>query len=302
MKYRTFSYSPVKGRDITKKDYISYIEGSEDTEVIELGFINPFEEALKKSRRDSFNFSDFQLIKSTQKRTSTSWQGIYSSLIEFLGLRAEDSRVFNMDGVKQFDGIGYCILIPDLKTFIEKKTKENTSKSDGVILNWPKMGKDEAYPREIRLPYAGVDYRIINDDNAKNVLMAKRFCSGLEKEVIKSFKEVNQEWFEEQTGFSKDKLPTRDQSPVSIIRDIEDYRCIAISLIRKETPQYKEIISTLSTELQDLENGIAIKGYKVAQTKEGVYINIKNIDERLSEDRLIQDELIKIEGSFKIAP
>lgn len=301
MEYTKFSYRPLNLEEsITSQDYIDYIERPGHTRIIQLWAIDPLEEAMKRSKREEFEFDDKKITKSFIKKQETSWKKVYDSLLDFLEIRADDSKAFNMDGVKPFEGIGYCILIPDLRAFTKNAEKNSISKSAYEQLNWPRMKKNESFPNEIALPE--VDYKVVNEENLRNILIAKRFCSGLEKEVVEPFKEANIKWFERETSYSKDKLPTTEQSPITIKRDIEEGRYIAISLIRAEKPQYQQIISHLNSELDDLENDVVLPGYKTKRTKEGAYVNIKNVKDRLSWERLEQDKFIDVQGKYEIAP
>lgn len=298
------SYKPleINNLQITESDFDNYIFSSAVTiEVPKKAIIEPLEEALRNSDEEEFVFSG-RKIKKSVGGASTSWKPVYDSLLEFLRIRTDDSRAFNMDGVKPFDGVGYCILIPDLKAFISKRIEDNTSCSDTVTLSWPRAKKEEEYPRRLIIPRR--DYSKISTENLELCLGAKRFCSGLKEGIIDAFKDTNQLWFEARTGYNKNNPPKRENSPLREIREIAEGKFIFISLVREEKPQYKEIVATLTTELDDLNNKITLEGYKTKQTKEGVYVNIKNVYERLQEDGLKKDKnnLISIKGRYEIVP
>lgn len=299
------SYKPLEidNLQITESDFDNYIFSSAVViDVPKKAIIEPLEEALKNVDENEFIFSERKVTKSTGGNPSTSWKPVYGSILEFLRIRADDSRAFNMDGVKQFEGVGYCILIPDFREFIDKRIEENTSASDSITLNWPRAKKNEEYPTRLIIPRK--DYSKITPENLELCLEAKRFCSGLKERVIDTFKDTNQVWFEKNTGYNKQNPPKRENSPLREIREIADGKFIFINLVREEKPEYKEIVSTLTTELGDLSNGVALEGYKTKQTKEGVYVNIKNVYERLQEDRLKKDKLklIEIKGRYEIVP
>ena len=295
-------YKPleIENLQITEPDFDNYVFSSALTiDIPKKVIIEPLEEALKDSDEKEFIFSGGKVTKSVGGE-STSWKPVYDSVLQFLRIRADDSRAFNMDGVKQFEGVGYCILIPDLKGFIEERIKENTSSSDSITLNWPKVKKNEEYPTRLTLPRK--DYSETSTENIELCLKAKRFCSGLKEGVIGIFKDTNQAWFETRTGYNKNNLPERENSPLREIREIAEGKFVFINLVREEKPQYKEIVSFLTTKLNDLSNGVVLEGYKTKQAKEGVYVNIKNVHERLQEDRLKKDDLIKIAGRYEIVP
>jgi len=97
-------------------------------------------------------------------------------------------------------------------------------------------------------------------------------------------------------------LPNED-SPVKRIRMLASKKPVIIQLVKEEVPEYKEIIEMLQTEIADLEaHGGILQGYKTKQTKQGTYINMRNLQERLEIDRLKADNLVKIEGRFEIVP
>lgn len=257
---------------------------------------------MKEKEQPSFNFKDFKVTRKFKSRSPTSWKNVYASLLSFLDIRAQDSRAFNMDGVKQFEGIGYCILIPDLKDFIKKSETDNTTKSEFFQLYWPKKKKNEELPCKLVFP-AAKDYREITPENAALALQAKKFCSGLEEKVVKAFKIANQEWLKGQVGYDLDNLPEKIDSPVQRVRIITRKKPIFIDLIREETPEYEQIISQLLTELGDLENDVSLKDYKTKKTGEGVYVNIENVSNRISDiDRLEEENLIKVSGKYEIVP
>ena len=301
MKCLEFSYKPlILEKEISKQQYIEYNERGLERDLIKFWAINPLEDKLKDSDKEAFKFGDQQVTRTLDPRkASFSAEGVYTSLIEFLKTRAGDSREFDMTGLKFLEGVGYCMLIDDLKNTIDKLAKENTSYKESVSLKWPKSKKGEELPTRIAIPQ--VNYSKITPENLQIAQNAKKFCSGIDKYVIDPFKEVNIAWFEKQTGYSKDKLPLREESPIKLLRDIEGGRYIGISLKRNEKPQYKEIIDNLTHELGDLENGVALAGYKTTRDNKGVYVNIKNVLGRLQETGLKKDE-IKTEGSYVIVP
>jgi hypothetical protein len=205
-----------------------------------------------------------------------------------------------MDGLKCFDGLGYCILTSDLNDTVNEITKRNTSVSKFPQLYWPKKKKTEGYPNQVILP--DIDYRKITPHNASIVLSAIRFRKGLETEVVEAFKNASQRWFENQTGYNKDNLPVKDDSPVRRTNIIAGGKPVFVQLVREETPQYKEAINMLMTEMSDLEAGNPINSYRVRREQKGTYVNIKNLQDRLSLERLREDNLVNIKGRYEIVP
>jgi len=296
------SYTPLRlvSGNISENDFDLYINQPKWGSVAKKITIEPFEESMKKEDREEFKLGDLTIRQKRQKKDTTSWQGVYDSLQEFLSVRALDSRAFEMEGLQFFDGLGYCILTKDLKDFVNGNIKENTTHSEFFQLYWPRMKKNENFPNEITLP--DVDYNKITPLNASTVLKAKRFCKGLENEVTNAFKSANQEWFENQTGYNKEKLPVKDDSPIRKTRMIAGNKPVFIQLVREEVPQYREIVDMLITELTDLESGVALEGYKVRRESGKTYINIKTLQDRFLTNRLEKDNLINVKGRYEIVP
>ena len=294
-------YQPLRliRGNVSENDFDLYISQPRWASVARKFAIEPLETAMKDSDKDEFTAEDLKVTRKMQKRQVTSWQGVYDSVASFLSLRAQDSRDFNMDGLKQFDGLGYCILSGDLNDFINREINRNTSRSEFPQLYWPRKKKTEEYPTEIVLP--DKDYRKITPENIRIVQTAKGFCSGLDKEVTEAFKQANQNWFEQETGYNIKNLPTED-SPVKRIRMIAGGKPVFIQLVREEVPEYREIIGMLQAEISDLGQGTALEGYKTKTTKEGTYINMKNLQERLEFDSLKTRKLVKTEGRYEIVP
>jgi hypothetical protein len=297
------AYTPVSPK-ITEADWDVYSLDPRKGPVAEIVAIAPFEEAMKSKVEASgdkkvFTFGDLKVTGSMQTKPSKSWEKVYSSVMHFLSLRADDSRAFDMDGVKPFDGVGYCILASDVLDFIGKQEDKYAGESTFPQLFWPKTKKDEKLPTEILLP--GRDFSRITEENARVVLEAKRFCSGLKALVVDAFKDANKAWYEGETKLSLDNLPEIGED-VRRARKIARGKYVVVNLVREEVPQYAEIISTLRTELTDLAGGNPLEGYRTKAQKEGVYVNIKNVSERLALERLAKEGLVTSKGRYEIVP
>ena len=133
------SYQPLKlrGGNISENDFDLYISQPRWGAVAKKMAIEPLEDAMKNKDIEEFNFKDFTVKRKIQSKSTTSWQKAYDTLIEFLNIRADDSRAYNMDGLKEFPGIGYCISSYDLKKAIAGFVKDNTSHSEFAKLYWP---------------------------------------------------------------------------------------------------------------------------------------------------------------------
>ncbi len=292
------SYTQITA--ITEKSYDAYHLQPGAINIAHKVAIEPFETAMKAEDKAEFDFGSFKVNRKLQQKKFTSWARVYSSLTEFLKIRADDSRAAELSDVKSFEGVGYCILIDTLVDFIIKQESRNTSSSEFAQLYWPVKKKEEEHPREIFLPDR--DYSIITPETGKIVLVAKRFCSGLEKEVVEAFKGLNQEWFENETNCSKDNLPKKEESPLRRTRKLAKGKYIFVSLIREEEPKYREIIETLLAELSDLKNQVSLPGYRTKLDRTGAFVNIKSVLDRISLERLWKDGFVKVEGRYEIAP
>ena len=294
-------YQPIDSVNgiITEQDYDNYMISPGQITIAKAVAINPLEKIMKDKDQEIFKFNDFQVKRKIQSRLNTTWEKVYTGLKKFLEIRSDDSRVYDMEDCPYFEGIGYCISSLELRGFIDGQTEMNTSKSEFPQLYWPRMKKGSDYETRILIP--NKNYVKINTENAKIVLNAKNYCSGLEKQVSNVFKNANQKWYENETGFSKDNLPM-ETGGVKRERFIADGKYVFTNLVREEKPQYKEIIDTLLTEVGDLENEVPIEGYKFKNEKGQTYVNIKNLYERLGNERLMNDDLIKVQGRYEIVP
>jgi hypothetical protein len=258
--------------------------------------INGLEENIKNSEETEFLFRDLKVKKSTSSSVKVSWEKVYSSLLKFLEIRAEDSRASKIHELEYFDGLGYCISLKALNSQILNETNTASNSSIQTRLTWPRIS-EENYASQIVIP--SKDIKRVNEDNLSVAWDVKRFCSGFKKQVLEAFKETNKLWHESETGFNE-KNPYSEN--IDLTRQIAEGKYVFVNLVRVETPNYKEIIETLSSELNDLENGVALENYKLKRTSGGVYVNIKNVFERLSKENLQRDGLVNIKGRYEIIP
>lgn len=300
------SYKPLTLKDgkISERDYNLYLTQPSCIAILEKMVIDPLEESMKKREKKEFDFVKFKVIRTWQNKKSVSWENVHTNLAKLLEIRADDSRNVKIPCLQKLEGIGYCISIQELLGFIRKQITDNTSTSEYPQLYWPKRKKKE-YIREIILPDR--NYLIINQENAYLALQAKKFCSSLEKEINESYKLNNQTWFEKETGFSKNNIPKKEESPLERRRKIAEGKYVYIALIRKETPKYEAIINSLLSDLNNIRAGQSLKGYKQKKLKNEYFVNISNILEKTSLDNVLADpnlkkELVKVEGKYVIAP
>lgn len=291
------SYVPC--RTLDEKAYDLYLSQPSAAGIAKKVVIAPFEDALKNSRRTSFDFGSFELKKSEPRNPSVSWKAVYESVIEFLSIRADDSRAAQFEELRKFEGVGYCILIDSLIDFIEKRVKENESPGSSSLV-WPKK-QEGLYVRELVIPDR--DYSEITGENAAIALGAKRFCSCLEEEVSGAFKDAVKTWFERETGRSMEKLPEKEESPLRRTYKITKGKYLFVALVREDATKYGKIIAEkLIPELELLLAGGTVEGYKTKKEDDEVFVNIKTVNDRLSEERLRKDKLVKPEGRYEIVP
>lgn len=301
------SYLPFKTDEqgnIDEKNYTRYLTQPSLIKIVEEMVISPFEESLKRRNKTEFEFSDFTVKRSIQKRKNTSWKKVYTSLLSFLTIRAQDSRAYETEEFRHFDGIGYCISIDELEKETRNRIEQQTSISEFPILYWPRRKKGERI-RDIIIP--DTDFRKINTENARICLSAKRFCKSLEEEVITAYKNANSSWMEKETGYSKEKIPPRELSPIRRTRKIARGKYIFILHAREETPLYRDIITSLLSDLAHIKNGETLRAYKQTRFRRKRFVNITSILNRISIENIYEnpelfEKFIRLESRYEITP
>lgn len=308
-------YRPIpKEGELSYRNFDFYVIQKDLDEIVRAIIIGPFEEKLKSMERAEFNFGTFVVKRSIQKQTNLSWKKVYSHLLTFLDIRAIDSRRSRIKGLRKVEGVGYCIRFDELFEEIERAKKESTNISEYPVLNWPRKKKGEKFPRKIQFPRR--NYSKKTEENAKICLQAKRFCSGLEKEVKDAYYFNNRAWFKEQTGFvwykerrMKDKsiLPSKDESPVDRERDLGDTgRKIYIILSRKEDPDYARIINDLIEDLEKIKKGQVVEHFRNPQDVRD-FVCITSILNRIDLNNIKKEnnlfkKYFKVSGKYIISP
>ncbi|MBW2999191.1 hypothetical protein KY339_00840 [Candidatus Woesearchaeota archaeon] len=268
---------------LTNGDYKKYIHASGLNSLIANMVIKPFEEALKRSRRKEFDFEQFRVRKSAPKKGSTEWKKVFEKLKAYIDIRADDSRNQKIKGLKRFDGVGYCVSLNSVLSEIEKYVGEHTKPPSSPGLSWPPIRKGEELPHRILIPER--DYSEITTESGIIVLKAKRFKSGLEKRVLGEYKKANGLWLKNETGFDRENIPKKKESPVTRIREVCPGVYVLVQMVREDKPNYRNAVTTMKEELGKLAEGEdgKLKGlYKVKEfTKGMLYVNIKRLGERL---------------------
>ncbi len=290
-KYKPFEFS--ENGDFDEKNFETYLRAESDIKIMDALVIEPFNEKLKASDRDEWIFDDLRLKKLRKKQEYTKWKDVYNKLELFLEIRANDSRAKQLvgEGLKYFDGVGYCIAVTDVLNEFDKIKKQFTSISEWDQIEWPKPRKDEAPLRSLLIPNRS--YRQITEENARIVLACHRFKSCLKKEVLDRYELANKIWLDRQTGWSDKNIPPADVSPVERTRLIGE-KYIFVQLIREESPQYKDILTAFIDGLK--KNN---EEYRFREENGILYVNIKNLRERL---HALYDKSTKIGSRYVIVP
>jgi len=278
-----FLYTPIEVREdltISEPEFLQYLRASGTQKILETLVIDPFNEALKSDGKPKYDFG-FKITRTDMSKDSTSWQPIFEKFKTYLEIRADDSKAKEMSDLKYIEGLGYCINIDLIIEEIEKRKKENTSHSEYPQMNWPRKKKSEPNLRDIFIPDR--NYSEINLENARICLNAKRFNSGLENEVINTYKGINQEWLFRETGFNAEKIPPKEVSPITRFREIVN-NYVLIQLVREDKGNYPELMNIIIADLNKIksgENGELSRLYNVSKQDDSIFINIKKIKDRL---------------------
>ncbi len=127
-----------------------------------------------------------------------------------------------------------------------------------------------------------IDYSEISKEAALTALRAKRFCSSLEEEVIEAYKTANERWMERETGYCREKIPPKEESPLRRVRHVGDLRYIAINLVREDKHDYRTLINTIDAELSAIKEGKRDEFWELYRPTRDGFVNIKRLLERLN--------------------
>lgn len=297
-------YEPIVSRrgELTPGMFQLYLEQPSLAKIAQAVVVEPFETAAKESGERELVFGELRLGISQRGRNETRWKDVYQKMRTYLEIRADDSRAEKLkaESLKNISGIGYCISVEELVKQIDSITKECTDSSSWPQVDWPRKKRDEHYPKRIVIPPR--NYAALNQETARICLAAKRFCKGIEDEVVKAFKDANKQWFEQETGYdAKDKIPAKDVSPVNRLRVIGRSRYVYMNLVREENPDYRGIVAILRGELSAIAAGDAKlwEEYRTKQDGKLVFVNIKRATERLAE---LYGGNIGVDTRYEIVP
>lgn len=295
--FKPFDYNPETG-DFTPEAFERYMLDGGLRAALESLVKEPFQEALKASRRESFDFGAVQLKKSEQTRKTTSWKGIYEKLKTFLEIRADDSRAAQLEGLRLVPGVGYCIDLEELEKELADRRKEFTDEISYVQVNgWKRLGRNESIT-SILVPDR--NYSEITLENARVCQDVRKFISALERDCLKQYLAANKKWHVVQTGYdNKEQIPPKDKSPVTRVHLVGRHP-VVVKLVREEVPQYEKAIPQLAEELDALktEGTPAAASYRFKREDGTVLVNIRSVKERL--EKLLSEP--KIEARYNIDP
>jgi len=301
----TFNYRPLKTGpkgELTQGEFDYYMNVSSYPAIIDALLLDPLQEKLKNSERKELKFEDIAITKTDVCGPVTRWAGVYSKLENFLSIRADDSRAKDMKELQKFDGIGYCIAVNDLLIAIDKFVDDATSTSDYVKLNWPRMKKEEEYPREISIPTG----KILIDklDILRPALLARKFCTGIKNDVLKPYEEANKIWFSQQSEYSAEKPPKADDSPVNIVRELGKGSYIIVGMERVQESDYKAVFDVMIPDLKIIALGSQDSefwhDYRRTDSKGAAFVNIKRVQDKLT--ALYNEKMKDAKGRYIIVP
>src|SRR3989338_976736 len=264
---------------IDKGMYEQYLVQSFWPSQLELIVIEPLNDAIKNSGRLEHDFNDFKVKVSNKNSSSTNWSEVYEKVKTFLEVRSDDSKAAKMPELKYVEGVGYCISIESILKEIKDNVDRFTSKSSYLQVNWPKKKRDEPPVRDVIIP--NIDYSRISREAALIALLAKRFCSSLEEEVIKAYKTANEIWIGRETGYSRETIPPKEESPLRRVRHVGDLRYIAINLVREDKHNYGTLMNTIAAELSAIKEGGSGEFWELYRPTRDGFVNIKRLLERL---------------------
>jgi hypothetical protein len=289
---------------VSRSMLVERMEAEANAGFLKDAVISPFEEALKKSDREELDVGEFKIeIGEGRSNPSTSWAKVHGRLSEFLGVRADDSRAASYEGVKYFEGVGYCLRVKDLQAHLDKLTAEETSKpSSSRAVKWPSKKRNEDYPTEVTLPDKSF-YRVTRE-NGCAVLQAKRVVSGIAQNVVAPYKAELQRWFEANTGYAPPKnIPDAELGHDERIVEFARGSYGRVQLVREETPQYKAAIAMVRAALQDMQDQVTVQQFRSTNDSDCTpYVNIKSVKDFLDTEGLRKNNLIEVSHRYNITP
>jgi len=289
---------------VSKSMLTRKIEAESGALFLKKGVIEPFEDAFIRSGKEDFNTGDFKIkIAVSSSAPRTSWAKIHERLSAYLDVRADDSRAASFDGVEQFPGVGYCLRVEDLQTYIGKLTKAETSTpGKSKSIKWPAKKKTEEYPIEIN--FEGRSFSRVTRENGVIVLQAKRFISGVAPNLVKPYQAEMQRWFEAETGYNPpDNIPNEELKHDERIVEFARGSYGQVQLVREEKPQYQKAIDQVNEALRDMRERHTVSLIRSTTDEDDVpYVNIKSVSDFLKVENMKENDLVEVGHRYNITP
>lgn len=303
-RYESLVFPPteLKEERITKEDFTRKIEAEGSCSFLKVRVINSFEESVELSNLETILCGDKVIdVQKSSRSPSTSWKKVYDRVLNFLDVRAEDSRAFTQKETQSFEGVGYTIRVNALLKKINNLIEEETTKSISTqTIKWPRRKKNDSSLQQLLIPNR--DYKQITPENGAVVLQTKRFCADVEEYVLDPFKQELIRWFEANTGYNRQNIPDRKTRHVERTIEIEPGSYIQIQLVREETPMYKEIVKNILGTLQKIQENIPVTKFKHTFKENTYFVNITSIKDYLNRPRLEEEGLIEVSSRYNIVP
>lgn len=300
MKNIELKYDPLisqKG-NLTEVEFTRYCEQMGLPELVSKLVVSPLEERLKKSTSEQIKRGDITISRTEHSGKSTAWKGVVESLESFLEIRADDARARKLKDVCYVRGVGYCIDAEAWNEQVAKYVEENTTPTRTIKLGWPTFKKKDDAVRNLGIP--DINYRMVTEETLKVAIEAKKFITSFKREVENPFKEANQLWHQQETGYdNKDNLPNASDSPVSRARRVGNGKYVFIQLVRVVEPAYKEVVERVEQESRKIELGESIEGYRITVCRDRPALNIKTLKTHID---TIQKDSEKVSARYEITP
>lgn len=298
-------YGPLggeKGEPLTTQDYDRYFRTAGYKGILETMVIEPFERAILKTADGTereFHFTDFYVSVAAKDENRTEWKVILEKLNTYLGIAKDHTQRQKLPGVSYQEEIGYCIrndfLVGHLGQLINEHSSHN---NNGFKVEWPQKIKYDNV-RQFTLDTTPNRYHSTEEFAARAALQARKFLKGLDEEVSKAYREINQQWHAAQTGYNRNNIPSKESNPVQLIHNAPGI--IMVQLVRVETPQYKEVIQELKTGLEQSVGHFKPIDPKIRQKQVsgGIMLNISDLLQYLDQKLTVS---IRVTGRYEITP
>lgn len=293
------SYAPFvpNGSQVTDEAFTRYCEqnGLGD---IALKLVSPIEEKLKSRGGSEIKVGSIVLSRTESSGTSTSWKGALDGLVGFLEVRADDARAEVTEGCTYVEGVGYCMSLEAWGNQIEKQIESNTKPTSGIKIGWPQFKKTTPSVRRIEVPYQGL--RDVNEESVRLAIAARHFEASIKRDLIDPFKEANKLWHMQETGYNGDQnIPSKEESPIPRARRIAAGKYVLVQLVRVEDCEYKEVVSGLQEDQEELAEGKPVTGYRTTKMGERPLVNIKTVRDRML---ALREEAASVKARYEIVP